>query len=154
MTNSFLKQRVVGKALKSARFLGFPVLRVIKEPFYIMKITNFGKSEIALRLEEFARKLNQAAQQVVIQDPQAFAEHIRKKGAELFSILKTTLFPQRARLSRPEYYRSRIKKRVTESLEDALQDAEVIEQITDSLLQAAKEDPYYRRLLGLEESYS
>jgi hypothetical protein len=116
-----------------------------------MKITNFRKNEIAVKLEEFARKLNQTAQQMGMQDPQAFAELIRKKAAELLSTLKSTLLLGRTRHPRPEFFRTRIKKRVLESLEEDFQDPELIDQITDSLLQAAKEDPYYRRLFDLEE---
>src|SRR5262245_46613081 len=119
-----------------------------------MKITNFGKNEIAVKLEEFARKLNQTAQQMGMQDPQAFAEQIRKKAAELLSILKSTLLQGRSRVSPPEYFRTRIKKRVMENLEESFQDPELIDQITDSLFQVAKEDPYYRYLLGLEESHN
>jgi predicted nucleotide-binding protein (sugar kinase/HSP70/actin superfamily) len=117
-----------------------------------MKISNFRKNEIAVRLEEFARKLNQTAQQMGMQDPQAFAEQIRKKAAELLSLLKTTLFQGRIRVSRPEFFRTRIKKRVMENLEETFQDSDLIDQITDSLVQVAKEDPYYRRLFSLEET--
>jgi hypothetical protein len=117
-----------------------------------MKINNTNKNDILARLEEFAHQLNETAQRVVIQDPQGFAEQVRKKGAELFILLKSTFFRGRARISRPEFLRSRIKKRVMENLEDGFQYPEVADVITDVLIQAAKEDPYYRQLLDLEEN--
>lgn len=116
-----------------------------------MKILNTGKNEILERLEQFAHHINQTAQQVVIQDPSAFAEQIRRKGVELFQILKATLFRDRARVSHPEFLRARVRKRVAENLEDDFQYPEVVEVITDCLIKAAQSDPYYRQLLGLEE---
>jgi len=117
-----------------------------------MKIYNLDHRQITHRLEEFARKLNQTAQQVVIQDPHMFAEQIRKKGAELLSILKATLFREKARVIRPEFLRARIKKRVIANLDEDFQYPEVIEVVTDSLVQAAQQDPRYRKILGLEEN--
>jgi len=115
-----------------------------------MKIYKLDHQDITHRLEEFAKRLNQTAQQVVIQDPQAFAEHIRKKGSELLSILKATLFREKARVIRPEFLRARIKRRVIDNLDEDFQYPEVVDVVTDSLVQAAKEDPRYRRMLGLD----
>ncbi|MFO1520307.1 MAG: hypothetical protein U1F57_11710 [bacterium] len=115
-----------------------------------MKISNFSKNEITDRLEEFAKKLNQTAQQVVIQDPVAFADQIRRKGSELLAILKSSLFKGRARVSRPEFLRAQIKKKVIENLDESIQYPEVIDEVVNTLVQAAKEDPHYRKLLGIE----
>ncbi|GEM_PF-3453414 len=119
-----------------------------------MKITDLSKGEILLRLEEFAKKLNQTASQVVIQDPQIFAEQLCQKGTELFAILKANLFRARARSATPEFWRSRIRKRVVANLEEEFQYPEVVEAVTDSLILAAKEDVRYQKLLGLEEDFS
>ena len=79
-------------------------------------------------------------------------EQIRKKGAELLSILKATLFREKARVIRPEFLRARIKRRVIDNLDEDFQYPEVIDVVTDSLVQAAKQDPRYRKILGLEEN--
>jgi len=109
------------------------------------------KTELIEKLEEFARKVNQTAQHVIIQDPPAFAEQIRQKGLELLGILKSSLFKEKARVSRPEYYKTRVRKRVSENLAECYQSDEFVEIVTNRLIAAAQEDKSYRRMLGLEE---
>ncbi len=115
-----------------------------------MKVTNENKNDFLVRLEAIASKLNDSARQMVIADPQIFAEQVRRKGVELFGILKASLFRERARVSRPEFMKSKVKKKVIENLEDEFLYPEVVEVVTESLIQAAKSDPYYKRVLGLE----
>lgn len=114
-----------------------------------MKITP-SKNELIQRLEEFASKLNETARQMVISDPHVFAEQVRRKGVELFGMLKSSLFfKERARSSRPAYMRGQVKKKVIDSLEDEYLYPEVVEAVTDTLISAAESDPHYRRVLGL-----
>ncbi|MBL7685465.1 MAG: hypothetical protein JNK65_05460 [Deltaproteobacteria bacterium] len=115
-----------------------------------MKIGNFDKQAIGSRIEEFAKKVNQTAQKVH-QDPLALAEQVRKKGAELLSLLKTNLLKSRSRSINPEFFRAQIRKKVSESLEEALRTPELIDEITNTLIQAAKDDPRYRKMLGIQE---
>jgi len=108
------------------------------------------KTELVEKLEEFARKVNQTAQHMIIQDPPAFAEQVRQKGLELLGILKASLFKERARV-RPEYYRTRVRKKVTENLADCYHSEELVDLVTNTLITAAKEDSSYRRILGIED---
>lgn len=114
-----------------------------------MKVERNQKNELISRLEQFASRLNETARQMVIADPQVFAEQVRRKGVELFSMLKSSLFRERARSVRPAFMRSQVKKRVIDNLEDEFLYPEVVETVTDVLIQAAQSDPHYRRVLGL-----
>ncbi len=114
-----------------------------------MKIEQNQKSEFKNRLEQFASKLNETARQIVISDPQIFAEQVRRKGMELFGLLKSSLFKERARSVNPSFMRAQVKKRVIDSLEDEYLYPEVVETVTDTLILAAQADPHYRRVLGL-----
>lgn len=114
-----------------------------------MKIQAPNKNELKNRLEQFASKLNETARQMVIADPHVFAEQVRRKGVELFVLLKSSLFKERASSSHPAFLRAQVKKRVINSLENEFLYPEVVESVTDTLIQAAQVDPHYRRVLGL-----
>ena len=114
-----------------------------------MKISNFIKEDILTRIEQVTKKVGKTTGQLN-QTPQLIAEQLRQKGSELFSIL-SPLFRARARTVRPEFLRGQIRKRVKKHLVGLFQEEEIIEVVTDCLVKAAKEDPYYRELLGLEE---
>lgn len=116
-----------------------------------MKINNDPKNDLLIRLERFASKFNETARQMVASDPQILAEQVRRKGLELLGLIKSNLFfKERARASRPEYMKSRVKKKVIENLEDEFLYPEVVEAVTDSLIQAARMDSHYKRSLGLD----
>ncbi len=114
-----------------------------------MKVEQNQKNQFINRLEQFASKINETAHQMVIADPQIFAEQVRRKGVELFALLKSSLFKERARSARPAFMRAQVKKRVIDSLEDEYLYPEVVETVTDTLILAAQADPHYRRVLGL-----
>lgn len=114
-----------------------------------MKIQTPHKNELRVRLEQFASKLNETARHMVIADPQVFAEQVRRKGVELFSLLKLNFFKNKNNTYRPAFVRTQVKKRVIDGLENEFLYPEVVETVTDTLIQAAKSDPHYRRVLGL-----
>lgn len=112
-----------------------------------MKITQHFKNDFVGRFEDLARKLNQTAPQMVAQDSQALAEHLRVRASELFSIVKNTLFRPRMTALPPELLRRQVRKKVFEYLEEEFHYPEVIDGITDCLVQVAEEDPRTRRVL-------
>lgn len=114
-----------------------------------MKIERNSKNELLNRLEQFASKLNETARQMVIADPHVFAEQVRRKGVELFGMLKYSLFKERARATQPAFMRAQVKKRVIDNLESDYLYSEVVEAVTDTLIAASQADPHYRRVLGL-----
>lgn len=117
--------------------------------FQTVKIQSHNKNELRVRLEQFASKINETARQMVIADPQIFAEQVRRKGVELFSLLKSSFLKNKMNTYRPAFLRAQVKKRVIDSLENEFLYPEVVDTVTDTLIQAAQVDPHYRRVLGL-----
>lgn len=52
---------------------------------------------------------------------------------------------------RRKKFKDKVKKRVASLMDEELSDDEIIEEVTEKLVDAAEADPYYKRLLGGDE---
>lgn len=104
------------------------------------------KKDMLVHLEKIIQKIGKSADSLR-HDPKAFLED----GASYISSLLSPLFGNRARSINSELLRDHIKEEVKKNLTGRFHDEELVDAITDSLVDVAKADPYYSYLLDVEE---
>ncbi|MBF0491531.1 MAG: hypothetical protein HQM15_01975 [Deltaproteobacteria bacterium] len=113
-----------------------------------MKIQRWTAQDLGLKLETVTKKINQKMAQIATQDPTHIVEQLQEKAGLLFKLVRSNLLASR-QLGRPiPLTRSQVRKKVQDNLEEVFQNPEIIELVTDSIYQAAQQDPRYRQLLN------
>lgn len=113
-----------------------------------MKIQRRMAQDLSLKFESVAKKINQTVTQISHQDPTHVVEQLQEKANLIFKLFRSSFLGSKL-LGRPvPLTRSQVRKKVQDNLEEAFQNSEIIELVTDSIYQAAKNDPRYKQLLS------